>query len=70
MLATFLSVVIYGLLGTCSFFKLLGCVCLENVLLHDNPCISPQECNEVFLKSLFEKECKCEKFLFFERVSI
>ena len=62
MLAPFLSVVIYGLLGTCSFFKLLVCVCLENVLLRDNPCISPQGCDEVVLK-IFNERCLCEKFL-------
>ena len=48
VLAPFLSAVIYGLLGTCSFFKLLVCVCLENVLLRDNSCISPQECDKAF----------------------
>ena len=36
---------------------------LENVLLRDNPCISPQRCDEICFESLFEK-CKCEKFWF------
>ena len=64
MLAPFLSVVFHGLLGTCSFLKLLVCACFEKFcLLRDNPCISPQECDEVVLKTVFEK-CLCEKFLF------
>ena len=35
--------------------------CFENVLLRDNPCISPQGCDEVVLKVCFEK-CLCERF--------
>ena len=53
VLEPFLSVVFHGLLGTCSFFKLLMCVCLTNVLLHDNPCISPQGCDGVCFENLF-----------------
>ena len=53
VLAPFLSVVIYGLLGIFSFFKFLVCVCLENVLLRDNPCISPQGFDEVCFENLF-----------------
>ena len=69
MLAPFLSVVIYGLLDTCSFFKLLVCVCLENVLLRDNPCFCPQECYEVVLKTLFKKSVSVKKrFVLFEQV--
>ena len=65
VLAPFPSMVFHGLLGTCSFLKLLVCVCvlifLKNVLLRDNPCISPQGCDEVVFEYLFEK-CKSEKF--------
>ena len=42
-------------------------VCLENVLLRDNPCISPQGCYEVFLKTLFEKSVSVENL--FEQAS-
>ena len=52
--------VFHGLLGTCSFFKLLVCVCLENVLLRDNPCISPQGCDEVVLKIVLKSVCLFE----------
>ena len=58
VLAPFLSMVIHGLLGICSFFKLLVCVCLENFLLRDNPCISPQGCDEVcFEKFVLKGVC-------------
>ena len=68
MLAPFLSVVIYGLLGTCSFLKLLVCVLvLKKGLLRDNPCISPQGCDEVVLKIVLKK-CLCEKICLFEQV--
>ena len=54
--------VFHGLLGTSSFYNCL-CLCalfLKNVLLHDNPCICSQECDEVCFENLFEM-CKCEK---------
>ena len=53
--------VFHGLLGTCSFFKVLVCTCFEKVLLRDESCISPQECDEVVLKIVL-KMCLCEKF--------
>ena len=63
MLAPFLSIVFHGLLGTCSFFKLLVFVlCFENILLRDNPCISPQGCDEVALKIYFLKGVSVKKF--------
>ena len=76
VLAPFLSVVIHGLLGTCSLFSKLLSLCLwvwKSFFvwkLRFNSCFCPQECNEVFLKTLFEK-CKCEKFFCFlkEQVS-
>ena len=34
------------------------------ILLRFNPCIRPQECYEVFLKTLFEKSVSLEKFDF------
>ena len=49
--------VFHGLLGTCSFFKLLVGACLENVLLRDNPCIGPQGCDEVVLKTVLKGAC-------------
>ena len=36
---------------------------LKKNLLRDNPCMGPQECDEVVLKTIFEK-CLCEKFCF------
>ena len=42
--------VFHGLLGTCSFLNCLCVLCFENVLLRDNPCISPQRCDEVVFK--------------------
>ena len=70
VLAPFLSMVFHGLLGTCSSFKLLVCVlCFKKfVLLRDNPCISPQRCDDVVLINCL-KMCKCEKF-WFEQVPI
>ena len=37
------------------------CACFEKVLLCDNPCISPQECDDVCFEFFFEK-CLCKKF--------
>ena len=43
--------VIHGLLDTCS-------LCFHNVcLLRDNPCISPQGCDEVVLKIVLKGVC-------------
>ena len=49
--------VFHGLLGTCSSFKIARvCVLvLKKSLLRDNPCISPQGCDEVVLKSVSVK---------------
>ena len=42
--------------STCSSFKIACAFVLKSfVLLRFNPCISPQECYEVFLKTLSEK---------------
>ena len=61
MLAPFLSVVFHRILCTLLFFfKLLVCACFEKVLLRDNPCISPQECDEVVFENCLE-QCLCEK---------
>ena len=51
--------VFYGLLGTCSSFKNCLCVCfvLKNVLLRDNPCISPQRRDKVVLKIVLKGVC-------------
>ena len=37
------------------------CFVFEDVLLRDNPCISPQGCDEVVFEDSLEM-CKCEKF--------
>ena len=59
--------VFHGLLGTCSFFKLLVCACFQNFfLLHDNPCIYPQVCDEVVLKIVLKSVCV--KSFYFEEV--
>ena len=34
------------------------CFVFENVLLRDNPCISPQECDEVVFENYFESVCE------------
>ena len=50
--------VFHGLLGTCSFLKFLVCACFEKFcLLRDNPCIGPQECDEVVLKTFLKGVC-------------
>ena len=65
MLAPFLSMVFHGLLGTCSFLNCLCVLCFEKCLLRDNPCISPQGCDEVVLKIVLKGVCVKS---FFEQV--
>ena len=60
VLEPFPSVVFHGLLGTCSFLKTAFVfVCFEKFcLLYDNSCITPQECDKIFLKTLVKKSVK------------
>ena len=79
MLAPFLSVVIYGLLGICSFFKLLVYCVFENYFFERKRLSTTnfvmflglvENVYKVFLKNVFERVlCMCKSLFCFEQAS-